>query len=74
MTNLLSPQTNIPVPLMSKPLATKVSTPISENVQIVPKVSPLFSSTAFLLGLLLCWNTALRPRDHALLQYVTVYV
>ena len=26
-------------PLMSKPLATKVSTPLSENVQIVPKVS-----------------------------------
>ncbi len=42
---------------MSKPLATKVSTPLSENVQIWPKVSifvwpPLFSSTALaLLGM-----------------------
>ncbi len=42
---------------MSKPLATKVSTPLSGNVQIGPKVSifcwpPLFSSTALtLLGM-----------------------
>ncbi len=43
---------------MSKPLATKVSTPLSENVQMWPKVSifcvwpPLFSSTALtLLGM-----------------------
>ncbi len=39
---------------MSKPLATKVSTPLSKNVQIGPKVSyfvwpPLFSSTALIL-------------------------
>ncbi len=36
---------------MSKPLATKVSTPLSENVQIAPNVS-IFSSTALtLLGM-----------------------
>ncbi len=35
---------------MSKPLATKVSTPLSENIQIGPKVwPPLFSSTALTL-------------------------
>ncbi len=33
--NLLSPQNNTQ-PLMSKPLATKVSKPLSENVQIGP--------------------------------------
>ncbi len=34
--NLLSPQNNSTQPLMSKPLATKVSTPLSENAQIGP--------------------------------------
>ncbi len=33
--NLLSPQNNSTQPLMSQPLATKVSTPLSENVQIL---------------------------------------
>ncbi len=38
--NLLSPQNNSTHSLnMSKPLVTKVSTPLSENVQIGPKVS-----------------------------------
>ncbi len=36
--HLLSPQNNTQS-LMSKPLVTKVSTPLSENVQIGPKVS-----------------------------------
>ncbi len=34
--NLLSPQNNSTQPLLSKPLATKASTPLSENVQIEP--------------------------------------
>ncbi len=37
--HLLSTQNNSTQPLMSKPLATKVSTPLSENVHIGPKVS-----------------------------------
>ncbi len=47
--NLLSPQNNSTQPLISKPQSTKVSTPLSENVQIGPKVSIFCVATIIII-------------------------
>ncbi len=61
---LLSPQNNTQ-PLMSKPLATKVSTPLSENVQIGPKVS-IFCVAPII------FQHCLKPLRHGVHQSFTV--
>ncbi len=59
--NLLSPQNNSTQPLMSKPLATKVGTPLSENVQVGSKVSMFCVATIIFLH---CLN----PLSHGVHQ------
>ncbi len=56
--NLLSPQITHTQPLMSKPLATKVSTPLSENVQIGP-ISHFLSPVLVLQGLRCEWGAGM---------------
>ena len=51
---------------MSKPLATKVSTPLSENVQIVPKVSIYYVAT-------ITFQHCLNPAGHGIHQSFTGY-
>ncbi len=63
--HLLSPQNNSTQPLMSKPLATKMSTPLSENVQIGPKVS--ISCVATII-----FQHCLNPLGHGVHQSFTV--
>ncbi len=66
---------------MSKPLTTKVNTPLSENVHIGPKVSifcvalSFFSKAVVVIMLEYC-PAAKSPKggDPALLQYVTVHI
>ncbi len=53
-------------PLMSKPLATKVSTTLSENVQIGPKVS-IFCVTTII------FQHRLNPLGHGVYQSFTGY-
>ncbi len=62
--NLLSPQNNSTQPLMSKPLATNVSTPLSENVQIGPKVSIFCVAT-------IIFQHCLNPLGHGVHQSFT---
>ncbi len=71
---------------MSKPLPTNVNTPLSENVQIGPKVSIFCVDTIIVfLNYKLLWIKASaklinvnvqspKGGDYALLQYVTVHV
>ncbi len=57
--NLLSPQNNSTQPLISKPLATKLSTPLSENVQlglISHFLSPVSCDSLVLQGLRCEWE------------------
>ncbi len=49
---------------MSKPLATKLSTPLSENVQIVPKVSIFCVAT-------IIFHHCLNPLGHGVHQSFT---
>ncbi len=62
--NLLSLQNSSTQPLMSKPLATKVSTPLNENVQIGPKVSIFCVAT-------IIFQHCLNPLGHGVHQSFT---
>ncbi len=62
--NLLTPQNNSTQPLMSKLLATKVSTPLNENVQIGTKVSIFCVAT-------IIFQHCLNPLGHGVHQSFT---
>ncbi len=62
--NFLSPQNNLICQLISKPLASRVSTPLSENVQIGPKVSIFCVAT-------IIFQHCLNPLGHGVHQSFT---